>query len=72
MIAADASDTLSHNWKELRNKVRQRWTSLSEADLKTIDGNLDVLVDLLRERYGHTQLIAEEEVDRFLRETVAA
>lgn len=64
-----STDALSTQWKEVRSKVRQRWTSLKPEDIDTIDGNVDVLVELLRERYGYTQQIAQDEVDRFLRET---
>jgi hypothetical protein len=66
------TDTFSQNWKELRNKVRQRWMSLNNTDIGAIDGNVDVLVDLIRERYGYTQAQAEAEVERFLAESGAS
>jgi uncharacterized protein YjbJ (UPF0337 family) len=60
------TDILENQWKELRGKVRERWRALSEDDVEFIDGHFDVLVELLREKYGYTKQQAEEEASRFI------
>jgi uncharacterized protein YjbJ (UPF0337 family) len=62
-------DILESEWKQMRGKVRQHWMALTEEDVERIDGHEDVLVELLQEKYGYSQLKAEEEVRRFIRET---
>jgi len=61
-------DILESEWKQMRGKVRQRWMALTDEDVERIDGHEDVLVELLQEKYGYSQLKAEEEVRRFIRE----
>lgn len=59
------------NWKEWRSKIRPRWTAMSDADVEAINGQVDTLVELLRERYGYTLAQAQIEVERFLKENGA-
>lgn len=62
------ASTFSEHWHDLRSKIRPHWMALSDADVAMIDGKLDVLIELLREKYGFTQLQAESEVNRFMDE----
>ena len=62
-------DAFEDQWKKLRPTVRQHWQALTDADVKRIDGHIDVLIDLLREKYSYSQQLAEDEVNRFLQET---
>jgi hypothetical protein len=55
-------------WKQMRKNVRQRWQALTDADVNHIDGHIDVLIDLLQEKYGYPRQVAEEEVNRFLQD----
>lgn len=66
------ADVFEHNWKQLRKQVRPHWQALTETDVKSIDGHVDVLSELLLAKYGYSQTQAEEEIDRFLLENVAA
>jgi uncharacterized protein YjbJ (UPF0337 family) len=59
-------DMLESNWKHLRGQVRQHWKALTDDDVDRIEGHSDVLVDLLRERYGYSKAYAEDEVVRFI------
>jgi uncharacterized protein YjbJ (UPF0337 family) len=61
-------DVFEHKWKELRSHVRPRWISLTDEDVARIDGKVDVLIELLREKYGYTEAQAETEVNRFIQE----
>jgi uncharacterized protein YjbJ (UPF0337 family) len=61
-------DILSKDWKHLRTQVRERWHSLTDKDLTIIDGNRNVLVSMLEEKYLYSKEVAEDEVKRFLNE----
>jgi uncharacterized protein YjbJ (UPF0337 family) len=66
------ADAFENQWKPLRKEVRQHWLALTDADVNRIEGHVDVLVELLREKYGYTQAQAEKEIDRFLQGTTVA
>jgi uncharacterized protein YjbJ (UPF0337 family) len=59
---------LESEWKDLREQIRQHWKALTAEDLDVINGNFDVLVDLLQEKYGYSKPLAEDDVKRFVRE----
>ncbi len=58
----------AEHWKELKGKVKPRWMALSDSDVSAIEGNLDVLLEFLREKYGLTQVQAQADVERFMEE----
>ena len=62
------ADEFENEWKEIRKQVRPRWQAITDAEVNRIDGHVDVLVDLLEEKYGYTRTLAEDEVSRFLRD----
>lgn len=57
---------LEAKWKRIRGKVKQHWTTLTDADLDNIDGSREVLIGVLQDKYSYTRQQAEDEVDRFL------
>ncbi len=61
-------DVLKGQWKQMRGQVKNWWGKLTDNDLERIQGNRDKLVGALQERYGYTQLQAEQEVDRRMAE----
>jgi uncharacterized protein YjbJ (UPF0337 family) len=61
-------DILESQWKQIRGKVRPHWMALTDDDVERIEGDVDMLVELLQEKYGYSQLMAEEEVRRFVRD----
>ena len=65
------TEFIKQNWKGLASKVRPRWLGLSDSDVAAIDGNYEVLIEMLREKYGYNRMQAEIEVDHFLEENGA-
>jgi uncharacterized protein YjbJ (UPF0337 family) len=63
-------DTLMGQWKQLKGNVKARWGKLTDDDLTQAEGNYDVLVGRLQERYGYTREKAEQEIDDFLSTSV--
>lgn len=51
-------------WKQVRGQAKVWWGKLTEDDLDKVDGNFDKLTGLLQEKYGYTQLQAQEEWEK--------
>jgi len=61
-------DILVGKWKQLKGKAKQQWGELTEDDLDKAEGERDILVGLIQEKYGYARKRAEEEVDHFIAE----
>jgi uncharacterized protein YjbJ (UPF0337 family) len=59
-------DTLKGQWMQLKGKVRQQWGNLTDDDIDRIQGNAEMLIGRLQERYGRSREQAEQELDRWL------
>lgn len=66
------AEVFRKNWNTLRTKLRLNWMSLKDSDIATIDGSSDVLIELLREKYGYSQMQAQSQLETFLEENGAA
>lgn len=62
----EIENALAVNWKQHRAKLKQHWHSLNDRDLDVIAGDRNVLVSVLQEKYGYTDLTAQAEIDRYL------
>lgn len=63
-----ANDILQGQWKQVRGHMKNWWGKLTDSDLERIQGNKDMLLGALQEKYGYTRAQAEQEVDRRMRE----
>ena len=63
-----ADDIIQGQWKQIRGRVKSWWGKLSDSDLDRIQGNRDLLIGTLQEKYGYTRAQAAEEIDRRLNE----
>ncbi len=61
-------DTLQANWAEIGPMLRKRWGKISEDEVIQINGNTEVLVKVLRKRYGYGKTQAEIEISGWLKE----
>jgi uncharacterized protein YjbJ (UPF0337 family) len=59
-------DTLKGQWMQLKGKVREQWGQLTDDDFDQIQGNVEMLVGKLQERYGRSREQAEQDLDRWL------
>lgn len=46
---------LQQRWQQVRDELEEVWSKLTEDDSHVIDTNLEQVVELLQERYGHTR-----------------
>ena len=64
---SNRTEQAARRWEEIKEQVGIRWTDLTAADLDTVRGNLERLLDLLRLRYGYDRRAAEEEIANWSR-----
>lgn len=59
-------DMLRGAWKQMRGNVKKQWGKLTDDDLMQIDGNKDILIGKLQERYGYSRAQAEKDYDTWM------
>jgi uncharacterized protein YjbJ (UPF0337 family) len=55
-------EQIKGNWKQLSGVVKQQWGKLTDDDLAEAEGNRELLVGRIQERYGITKEEAEGQV----------
>jgi uncharacterized protein YjbJ (UPF0337 family) len=58
-------DTLKGQWTQLKGQVRKQWGKLTDDEIDQIQGNAEILMGKLQERYGYTRDQAQREIDRW-------
>jgi uncharacterized protein YjbJ (UPF0337 family) len=61
-------DQMKGKWLQLRGELKKAWGRLTDDDFAQADGQWDVLIGRIQERYGYTKQKAQEEVNRFREE----
>jgi uncharacterized protein YjbJ (UPF0337 family) len=65
-------DILEGKWKQIRGNAKTWWGKLTDDDLDRAAGKYDILAGLLQEKYGYTRQLADEEIDKRLKEFEAS
>jgi uncharacterized protein YjbJ (UPF0337 family) len=65
MRYARHDEVLAEHWNDLRAAMKERWPELDDMDLDIIDGQPDMLVGMLQDRYWITIEEAEEQIAEF-------
>ena len=58
-------DTLKGQWTQLKGQVRKQWGKLTDDDVDQVQGDAEILLGRLQERYGRTREEAEREFERW-------
>ncbi|TWT88254.1 hypothetical protein Mal64_17330 [Pseudobythopirellula maris] len=58
-------DQIQGKWKQTKGNVKTQWGKLTDDDLDVIDGQRDVLVGKVQEKYGVAKDEAESQVCDF-------
>lgn len=53
---------LTGNWNQIKGRIREKWSSLSNDDLAAVKGDVDRLVGRIQEKTGESR----EKIERFL------
>lgn len=59
-------DQVQGKWKQYKGNMRQKWGKLTDDDFDVINGQREVLVGKIQERYGTAKDVAEKQVDEFV------
>jgi uncharacterized protein YjbJ (UPF0337 family) len=59
-------DTFKGQWLQFKGKVRQQWGELTDDEVDQVQGNAEMLIGKIQERYGRSRDEAEREVDRWV------
>ena len=59
-------DILKGKWNQVKGNIREKWGKLTNDDMDRIQGNAEIFIGVLQERYGYGREQAEREVNEFL------
>lgn len=62
----------SRPWRQLRGRVKAEWGKLTDNELDQIEGNYEMLVGKIQEKYGLAREQIERRLDAFLTEEPVA
>lgn len=60
-------DIFMGQWVEMKGKIKQQWSRLTDDDILQIDGQYDELVGKLQKHYGYEKANAEREIHDFIK-----
>jgi uncharacterized protein YjbJ (UPF0337 family) len=58
-------DTFKGQWMQLKGQLRRQWGKLTDDEVDQIQGNAEILIGKLQERYGYSREQAERELERW-------
>ncbi len=58
-------DQVKGNWTQFKGHLRQQWGKLTDDEIDQIEGQREVLLGKLQERYGIAREEAEKQVKAF-------
>jgi len=58
-------DTFKGQWMQLKGHLRRQWGKLTDDEVDQIQGNAEILIGKLQERYGYSREQAERELERW-------
>jgi len=61
------SEQLHGKWEKMKVSAKQQWGRLTGDDLEAIDGDRDLLIRKLQQRYGVTKDVATKDADAWFR-----
>ena len=64
--------TLQGNWNEIKGKLRSKWGSLTDDDLKVFNGNVDQLLGTIQQKTGEARESIEQFFEQFNSDAASA
>lgn len=59
------NDIIKGKWHQIKGRVKQQWSKLTDNDVTRIEGNLEHASGVIQERYGHSKEQAQREWNEF-------
>jgi uncharacterized protein YjbJ (UPF0337 family) len=60
------TDILKGKWNQVKGEIRKQWGKLTDDDIAQIQGDAEMMIGKLQERYGYARQQAEKELNDFL------
>ena len=64
--------TLKGQWLQIKGQVRKQWGKLTDDEIDQVQGDAEILLGKLQQRYGFTREQAEQELERWQAERKAS
>jgi uncharacterized protein YjbJ (UPF0337 family) len=64
--------TLKGQWLQIKGQARKQWGKLTDDEIDQIQGDAEILLGKLQQRYGYTREQAEQELERWQAERKAS
>ncbi len=61
-------DILKGKWNEMKGKVKQKWSKLTDDDMLGMEGSTEELSGKLQKIYGYKKEEAQDHIDTFLKD----
>ena len=58
-------DTFKGQWMQLKGKLREQWGKLTDDEIDQMQGNAEMVIGKIQERYGRSREEAEREFDQW-------
>ncbi|MCC5965195.1 MAG: CsbD family protein [Natronohydrobacter sp.] len=59
-------DELKGKWTQMTGSMKAKWGKLTDDDLKEAEGNRDILIGKIQEKYGVAKEEAEKQVNDWM------
>lgn len=59
-------DELKGKWTQMTGSMKAKWGKLTDDDLKEAEGNRDILIGKIQEKYGVAKEEAEKQVSDWM------
>jgi len=59
-------DELHGKWRQIRGQIKAQWGRLTDDELDEIEGNVEMLIGKIQEKYGQTRAEIVRDLDRLL------
>lgn len=59
-------DIVKGHWLEMKGKLRQKWSKLTDDEIGQMQGNYEELEGMLRKKYGYQKDQVDTEIKTFL------
>lgn len=59
------SEKFKGQWRQFKGKVKKQWGKLTDDDVDVIEGDWDIMVGKIQERYGISREEAEHQAEQW-------
>ena len=63
---------LKGQWLQIKGQVRKQWGKLTDDEIDQVQGDAEILLGKLQQRYGYSREQAEQELERWQTERKAS